>query len=245
MLITLTGGNIMELDMKSFKRDLLLGALGALLMTAGDLSLSLIAPSNADSGLYAREAYMNGSYGLWRPVFLLITGIPGMFFYYFGVRAMHDMIKPECKKLRFLIKYGGLGYICSGAALHFFVGSLSYWVTSLTPEFGRETALRIVGSYYDRFIGGEYLLYIPIAALMLGSFAAVISGRTALPKKMAVFHALTWQIILVSIPHIRMLFSPDIITADYAFSQSSGNAAALIMFIACFIWAVKSEERGG
>lgn len=58
----------MELDMKSFKRDLLLGALGALLMTAGDLSLSLIAPSNSDSGLYARKAYMNGSYELWRPV---------------------------------------------------------------------------------------------------------------------------------------------------------------------------------
>ena len=80
---------------------------------------------------------------------------------------------------------------------------------------------------------------------MLGSFAAVVTGRTALPKKMAVFHALTWQIILVSIPHIRMLFSPDIITADYAFSQSSGNAAAVIMFIACFIWTVKSEKRGG
>ena len=79
---------------------------------------------------------------------------------------------------------------------------------------------------------------------MLGSFAAVAGGRTALPKKMTVFHALTWQIILVSIPHIRMLFSPDIIIEDYAFSQSSGNAAAVIMFIACFIWAVKSAERG-
>jgi len=235
----------MELDMKSFKRDLLLGALGALLMTAGDLSLSLIAPNNSDMGLYAREAYMNGSYGLWRPVFLLVTGILGMFFYYFGVKAMHDMIKPECKRLRFLIKYGGLGYICSGAALHFFIGSLSYWVAFLSPEFGRETALRIVDSYYERFIGGEYIIYIPIAALMLGSFFAVISGRTVLPKKMAAFHILTWQIILVSLPHIRMLISPNIITADYAFSQASGNAAAVIMFIACFIWAVKSEKRNG
>lgn len=235
----------MELDIKSFKRDLLLGALGAMLMTAGDLSLSLIAPNNSDIGLYVRESYMNGSYGLWRPVFLLITGVLGMFFYSFGVKAMHDMIRPEYKKLRFFIKYGGLGYICSGAALHFFIGTLSYWVAFLSPEFGRETAIRIVDSYYNTFIGGEYLLYIPIAVLMLGSFFAVASGRTVIPKKMAVFHILVWQIIFVSIPHIRMLISPDIITADYVFSQASGNTAAVIMFIACFVWAVKSEKRNG
>ena len=243
MLTKLAGGIIMELNTKCFKRDALLGALGAALMAAGDLSLSLIAPNNSDSGLYVRESYMNGSYGLWRPVFLLVTGILGMFFYSFGVKAMHDIIKPECKKLRFLVKYGGIGYICSGAALHFFIGSLSYWIAFLSAEFDRETAIKAVDSYYNRFIGAEYLLYIPIAALMIGSFAAVVSGRTYMPKKMAVFHALTWQIILLAIPDIRRTISPDIITADYAFSQTSGNAAAVIMFIACYIRVINSEKK--
>ena len=141
-----------KMDTKKYRRDLLLGALGALLMTVGDLSLSIIPASDSDGGLYLREAYMNGSFGLWRPVLLLATGLVGMFFYSFGIRAMHDEIRPECRRLRALVKYGGIGYLCTGAALHFFIGTLSYWVTVLSQEFDRETALRLVDSYYGSFM---------------------------------------------------------------------------------------------
>ena len=74
----------MKIDVKKMKLDLLLGALGALLMVVGDLSLSIIHSDNSDRGLYVREAYMNGSYQLWRPVLLFATGLRGMFFYSFG-----------------------------------------------------------------------------------------------------------------------------------------------------------------
>lgn len=51
-------------DLKRCRTDALLGALGALgafLMLVGDLCLSVIPASPGDSGLFLREAYLNGS----------------------------------------------------------------------------------------------------------------------------------------------------------------------------------------
>mgnify|MGYP007076441747 CR=1 FL=1 len=53
-------------ELKNYRRDCLLGALGALLMLIGDLCLSIIPASPGDSGLFLREAYLSGAYGAWR-----------------------------------------------------------------------------------------------------------------------------------------------------------------------------------
>lgn len=50
------------LELKSYRRDSLLGALGAFLMLVGDLCLSVIPASQSDSGLFAREAYLSRSW---------------------------------------------------------------------------------------------------------------------------------------------------------------------------------------
>ena len=56
----------MELDLRAYRRDCWLGALGALFMLAGDLWLSVIPASAGDSGLFLREAYLSGGYEPWR-----------------------------------------------------------------------------------------------------------------------------------------------------------------------------------
>lgn len=56
----------MELDLRAYRRDCWLGALGALFMLAGDLCLSVIPASAGDSGLFLREAYLSGGYEPWR-----------------------------------------------------------------------------------------------------------------------------------------------------------------------------------
>ena len=56
----------MELDLRAYRRDCWLGALGALFMLAGDLWLSVIPASAGDSGLFLREAYLSGEYEPWR-----------------------------------------------------------------------------------------------------------------------------------------------------------------------------------
>lgn len=233
----------MKIDVKKMKLDLLLGALGALLMVVGDLSLSIIHSDNSDRGLYVREAYMNGSYQLWRPVLLFATGLIGMFFYSFGIKAMIDQIDPKCRKLRAVMKYGGLAYICTGAALHFFIGTLSYWMTVLSAEFGRETAIRLVDDYYSRFMPAASIAYPFIALLLLGSFISIVSNRTILPRKMLLFNILSWQLILVLVPDIHQMISPNITTMDYVMSQSSGNQAAVIMFVSQFIWLTRNEKK--
>ena len=50
-------------ELKNYRRDCLLGALGALLMLIGDLCLSIIPASPGDSGLFLRGAYLSGAYG--------------------------------------------------------------------------------------------------------------------------------------------------------------------------------------
>lgn len=56
----------MELDLRAYRRDCWLGALGVLFMLAGDLCLSVIPASAGDSGLFLREAYLSGEYEPWR-----------------------------------------------------------------------------------------------------------------------------------------------------------------------------------
>lgn len=56
----------MELDLRAYRRDCWLGALGVLFMLAGDLCLSVIPASAGDSGLFLREAYLSGGYEPWR-----------------------------------------------------------------------------------------------------------------------------------------------------------------------------------
>lgn len=146
----------------------MLGALGALLMVVGDLALSIIHSDKSDRGLYVREAYMIGSYQLWRPVPLFATGLVGMFFYSFGIKAILDQIDPKCRKSRAVMKYGGLAYICTGALAHFFIGTLSYWMTVFSAEFGRETAVRLVDDYYSRFMPAASIAYPFIALLFAG-----------------------------------------------------------------------------
>jgi len=227
--------------MKSCRRNCLLGALGAALMAAGDLVLSMIPPNNSDSGLYLREAYLSGGYPLWRPVFLLVTGIIGIVFYAFGIRAVYDQIRPECKRSRWIVKYGGLVFLVSGAAFHFIIGSLAYWTTYLSQNVGREQAITFVKDYYDRFIPALTILYIPMIALMLVSLVAVLRGKTNMPKWTVVFHIVTWEILLAGIPDIRQALGLPLTTADYVMSQASGNAACLIWFLACCVFSKKTD----
>lgn len=74
-------------EAKAYRRDCLLGALGALLMLVGDLCLSIIPAAPGDSGLFTREAYLNGSWEAWRLPLLVATGLCGMALGFFTVRA--------------------------------------------------------------------------------------------------------------------------------------------------------------
>ena len=101
-------------------------------MLVGDLCLSVIPASPGDSGLFQREAYLSGAYPAWRLSLLLVTGLLGMALGFFAVRANYMQIKPQNCKLRLAVLISGVIYLTSAGMVHFMIGSLADWTSTLS-----------------------------------------------------------------------------------------------------------------
>lgn len=227
---------------KFYRRDCLLGALGAFLMLVGDLCLSVIPAGAHDSGLFVREAYLNGSYPAWRLPLLLGTGLVGMALGFFTVRACTLQVRPEHRKTRLLIRIGGAIYLTSAGALHFLIGSLADWTSRLSPLLGREETAALIQSQHRRLLPALPLAYLGMVVLILVSAFAVLTAKTILPRRMFVFHILVWQLIFMLIPDIRQLCGAAVSTWDFVLSQCSGNAALLLWMLANALLAGRKQN---
>lgn len=230
-------------DFRAYKRDALLGALGALLMLVGDLCLSVIPASSGDSGLFAREAYFNGSWEAWRLPLLLATGLCGMALGFFTVRLSYRQIKPQYRKTRAAVLAGSVVYIATAAALHLFIGSLADWTTTLSPLIGREDTTALIQAQYNRLMPAMYIAYAGMILLIIASAFALLTKKTVLPRGMFAFHMIVFQVVLVLIPDIRQALGADISTWDFVLSQGSGNAALCIWMLANAFWAARQTKN--
>lgn len=233
----------MKLDLRAYRRDCWLGALGALFMLAGDLCLSVIPASAGDSGLFLREAYLSGAYEPWWLPLLAATGLLGMALVFFTVRAMYTQIAPQYRRTRLAILIGGVIYVASAGALHIWIGTLADWTSALSPLLGREEAAALIQSQYSRVMPAMGIAYAGMLLLIIGNVFAVLTKKTILPRRMLVFHMLVWQIILVLIPDIRQLLGAEISTWDFVCSQGSGNASLCIWMAANAIWAGREIKQ--
>lgn len=123
-----------------------------ILMLVGDLCLSVIPASQTDDGLFMREAYLDGSYETWRLPLLFATGLLGMSLAFFTVRVSYRQIKPEFRKTRLAVLVGGVVYMASAGALHFFIGSLADWTSTLSPLLGRDETAELIQAQYTRIM---------------------------------------------------------------------------------------------
>ena len=228
----------------TYRRDCLLGVLSGALMLVGDLCLSVIPASAGDSGLFLREAYLSGSYPVWRLPLLLGTGVLGMALSYFTVRAARAQIRPECRRLRWLITVSGVIYVSSAGVIHLLIGSLADWTSTLGPLLGREETAALVLGQYQRLSAALILPYLGIIALILTSFWAVASGRSILPRKMALVHMLVFQLVFAGIPDLRQALGASISTWDFVLSQGSGNVALLLWMLASALSANRTIKGG-
>lgn len=229
-------------ELKNYKRDSVLGALGAFLMLVGDLCLSIISASPDDSGLFVREAYLNGSWEQWRLPLLIATGLCGMALGFFSVRVSYRQIKPQYRKTRSAILAGGVIYIATAGALHFFIGSLADWTSTLSSLIGREETTALIQAQYDRLMPAMLIAYAGMVLLILASAFAVITKKTVLPRWMFVFHMIVFQIVFMLIPDIRQALGAEVSTWDFVLSQGSGNAALCIWMIANAVWAGRQSK---
>ena len=232
------------MKLKAYQRDCILGAIGALLMLAGDLCLSVIPASAGDGRLFAREAYLNGSWQTWRLPLLLATGLIGMALGFFTVKASCMLVDRQSAKTRRALLAGGVVYVASAGVLHFFIGSLADWTARLAPVLGREETKALVQEQYARLMPPMLIAYAGMVLFILTSFFAVLTKKTSLPRWMLAFHLIVWQIVLVLIPDIRQLLGAKSSTWDFVLSQGSGNAALCIWMAANALWACRQEKRG-
>lgn len=232
-------------ELKTYRRDALLGALGAFLMLVGDLCLSVIPANSGDSGLFMREAYLNGSWEPWRLSLLVATGLCGMALGFFSVRISYRQIQPQYRRTRLAVLAGGVIYIATAGALHFFIGSLADWTSTLSGLLGREETAVLIQAQYDRLMPAMFIAYAGMILLIIAGAFAVLTKKTVLPRQMFAFHMIVFQIIFAVIPDIRQAFGAEISTWDFVLSQGSGNAALCIWMIANAVWAgrQKGKER--
>ena len=230
-------------ELKTYKRDALLGVFGAFLMLVGDLCLSIIPASPDDSGLFAREAYLNGSWEPWRLPLLLATGLCGMVLGFFTVRASYQQIQPQYHKTRLAVLAGGVIYIATAGALHLFIGSLADWTSTLSPLLGRKETTALIQAQYDRLMPAMLIAYVGMILLILTSAFAVLTKKTVLPRWMLAVHMIVWQIVFVLIPDIRQALGAGISTWDFVLSQGSGNAALCLWMVTNAVWADRQTKK--
>jgi len=231
----------MEIKVGTYKRDCLLGALGAFLMLIGDLCLSVIPARSADSGLFYREAYLSGSYEAWRLPLLVAAGLVGMALGFFTVRASYMQIKPQYRRTRLAVLAGGVIYVATAGTLHFFIGSLADWTSVLSPMLGRENTAALIRTQYSRMMPAMAFAYAGMVLLILATAFAVLTKKTILPRWMFVFHVLVLQLVMVLIPDIRQALGAETSTWDFVLSQCSGNAGLCVWMLANAVWASRQK----
>lgn len=214
-------------------------------MLVGDLCLSVIPASPGDGGLFAREAYLSGAWEPWRFPLLVAAGLPGMALGFFAVRVSYRQIRPRYRKTRMAVLVGGVIYIATAGVLHFFIGSLADWTTTLSPLLGQTETMALIQSQYSRLMPAMYFAYGGMVLLIFASAVAVLTNRTIMPRGMFAFHMIVFQILLVLVPDIRQTLGAAISTWDFVLSQGWGNMALCVWMLANAAWACKQERKEG
>ena len=81
-------------EKKSFIQCCILGAIGGILMAAGDWLLGCVPLQKTDTGMFNRACYLSGAYALWKPALVVGMGALGCF-------------SAPCRHRAFSVKVGG------------------------------------------------------------------------------------------------------------------------------------------
>ena len=215
------------------KKELILGAAGALFMMMGDLALSIVTPDNADEGLFLREAYLSGSWELWRGLFILVTGVLGIYGYSYGMKGIRKSLDPGYRRTEIVFDIGTKLYLFTGLTIHFAIGVGAYLTSYLGANYGRELAIQTVSDYWEQFAPGFALTYLGMAAVFVSHSVMLLFDKTVYSKKMIGFSPLLWMLVMAIISDIGQVLDSNKYAWEYMVSQTSGNAGPFIWFMAC------------
>lgn len=221
---------------KMLIRWYILGAIGAVLMAAGDWLLGCIPLQETDTGLFNRAYYLSGSYGLWRPVLTVGLGAIGGFLYYFVVKALNADIDEKYRKTRTIQFLCGIFTVAIALTIHTWVATMAWFTTYLGPRIGVEAALAAVTAYQDDMLPAIRPMYVPMLLVFGIHFVMLLAGKTRYPRWMLAFHPVIWNLLLVAVPDIAQAMQVPTATWMSVMSQGSTNTALVIWCIAAAVY---------
>ena len=221
---------------KTLIRWYILGAIGAVLMAAGDWLLGCIPLQETDTGLFNRAYYLSGSYGLWRPVLTVGLGAIGGFLYYFVVKALNADIDEKYRKTKNVQFLCGIFSVAIALTIHTWVATMAWFSTYLGPRIGVEATLAAVTAYQDDMLPAILPMYVPMLLVFGIHFVMLLVGKTRYPRWMLAFHPVTWNLLLVAVPDIAQAMQVPTATWMSVMSQSSTNSAIVIWCIAAAVY---------
>ena len=228
---------------KMLIRWYILGAIGAVLMAAGDWLLGCIPLQQTDTGLFNRAYYLSGAYGLWRPVLTVGLGAIGGFLYYFVVKALNADIDEKYRKTKNVQFLCGIFTVAIALTIHTWVATMAWFTTYLGPRIGEEAAIAAVTAYQDDMLPAILPMYVPMLLFLGIHFVMLLAGKTRYPRWMLVFHPVTWNLLLVAVPDIAQAMQVPVATWMSVMSQSSTNTAIVIWCITAAVYERKHTER--
>ena len=215
-------------EKKLFIRCCILGAIGGILMTAGDWLLSCVPLQKTDTSLFNRACYLSGSYGLWRPVLTVGLGAIGGFLYYFAVKALNADIDTKYRKTKIIQYLCGIFTVAVALTIHTWVATMAWFTTYLGPRIGEEAAIVAVTAYQDDMLPAILPMYVPMLLFFGIHFVMLLAGKTRYARWMLAFHPVTWNLLLDAVPDIAQALQVSAVTWMSAMSQSSTNGAIVI-----------------
>lgn len=228
---------------KMLIRWYILGAIGAVLMAAGDWLLGCIPLQETDTGLFNRAYYLSGSYGLWRPVLTVGLGAIGGFLYYFVVKALNADIDEKYRKTQNVQFLCGIFTVAIALTIHAWVATMAWFATYLGPRIGTEAALAAVTTYQDAMLPAILPLYLPMLLVFAIHFGMLLAGKTRYPRWMLAFHPVTWNLLLAAVPDIAQAMQMPVATWMSVMSQSSTNSAIMVWCIAAAVYEKKHSAH--
>ena len=95
-------------EKKPFIQCCILGAIGGILMAAGDWLLGCVPLQKTDTGMFNRACYLSGAYALWKPALVVGMGALGCFLYSFMVKALNTDIDARYTRTKAIQYFCGL-----------------------------------------------------------------------------------------------------------------------------------------
>ena len=221
---------------EKFLRGCIHGAIGAVLMSAGDWLLSCVPLQEADTGMFDRAYYLSGAYGLWRSVLTVGLGAVGGFLYYFVVKALNADIDTKYRKTKIIHYLCGIFTVAVALTIHTWVATMAWFTTYLGPRIGEEAAIAAVTAYQDGMLLAIAPMYIPMILAFGIHFVMLLAGKTRYSRWMLACHPVTWNLLLVTVPDIAQAMQVPTATWMSVMSQSSTNTAIVIWCIAAAVY---------